>query len=282
MADFLLAAFADEASQALEGQIKACKENGIAAIELRGVDGINISDLPAKDAKRLRERLDEAGLAVSSIGSKYGKEAFSFAAFQNTVEAALILGAPYIRMFSFFEGPTQQRLADVKTMADYAAARGVLCCHENEKGVYGDIPSRCKELLDHCEGRLGCIFDFANFMECGADPMEAYALLKPYITYFHIKDYSHSQGAVVPAGTGDGRLAEILADFDRSHAGPVWLSLEPHLKAFDGLSDFDRETQEKLAHTTLYNTTEESFAAAAAALHSVVKQVKRGPQANET
>ena len=38
MARFILSAFADEADKMLDGQSEAMKENGVACVELRGVD----------------------------------------------------------------------------------------------------------------------------------------------------------------------------------------------------------------------------------------------------
>jgi len=269
MAYFKFSAFADEACNTLDGQIAACKANSLEAIELRGIDGDNISDITVDEAKAIKKKLDAAEIGVASIGSKYGKCGFDFDDFKQTVEVAKVLEAEYIRMFSFYGMPKDEVFATVKLMADYAAEHDVLCCHENEKGIFGEKPQPCKELLDYCEGKLGCVFDFANFMECGVDPMAAYALLKPYITYFHIKDHDGSH--VCCAGDGKGRIAEILADFDSTHFGQVWLSAEPHLKTFDGLSDFDRESEEKLQGRKLYASNEESFAAACAAMHSVAQ-----------
>ena len=44
---FSLCAFADEATPAVDGQIRALTENGIGLIELRGVDGKNVAELTA-------------------------------------------------------------------------------------------------------------------------------------------------------------------------------------------------------------------------------------------
>ncbi|MBQ0101198.1 MAG: hypothetical protein KBT31_00180 [Firmicutes bacterium] len=38
-----LCAFADEADNSIDGQIRAMKENGVGLLEIRGVDGANIS-----------------------------------------------------------------------------------------------------------------------------------------------------------------------------------------------------------------------------------------------
>jgi predicted dehydrogenase/sugar phosphate isomerase/epimerase len=272
MARFITSAYADEAAQDLAGQIAACKANGISAIEMRGVNGENVSDITPAQAREIKKQLDAADVAVSSIGSRYGKCEFDFEAFRQTVEVAGILEARYIRMFSFYEGTREERFAWVKRMADYAMEHGVKCCHENESHIYGESPEACKELLDHCGENLGCVFDFANFLGCGYDAMAAYELLKPYITYFHIKD--HDGTTTVPAGEGNGRVAEILADFDQSNFGCTVLSIEPHLKVFEGLGAFDKKMAEKLAGRTVYATQAESFAAAANALHQVIAQAQ--------
>ena len=70
---YKLAAFADEADGSLEGQIKACKANGITHMELRGFGDDSVNDLSVDEAKKMKKELDEAGMHVSSIGSCYGK-----------------------------------------------------------------------------------------------------------------------------------------------------------------------------------------------------------------
>lgn len=54
------------------------------------------------------------------------------------------------------------------------------------------------------------IFDFANFVQVGQDALEAYELLKPYISYVHIKDALFEDGSVVPAGMGDALFYDII------------------------------------------------------------------------
>ena len=289
MARFLFSAFADEAAKDLESQIAACKANGIGSIEMRGVNGKNISLVTTGEAEEIKARLDAAGITVSSIGSPYGKifmgEDFEehFEMFKNTVAVADILEAPCIRMFSFYFGEDddpaalkEEVIRRIAAMAKYARRKGILCCHENEHGIYGESPERCLELLQALDGQLGCAFDFANYLGDGYDTMEAYKLLKPYITYFHIKDYNRELGCVVPAGYGDGRVAEILADFDQYKADTVVLSAEPHLKVFSGLENLeaDNGTIKKLENRQLFKTQAESFAAAASGMIACAREAQ--------
>ena len=106
--NFKLAAFADEEDGRISEQIKAMKDNGVSYLEIRGVDGQNISDISAEKAKEVRRQLDDAGLGVWSLGSPYGKTGIcdDFTAhldkFRHGLELADILGAKHIRMFSFY------------------------------------------------------------------------------------------------------------------------------------------------------------------------------------
>ena len=64
-------------------------------------------------------------------------------------------------------------------------------------------------------------------------------MLKDHIAYVHVKDALFDGGRVVPAGQGDGNLKAILARLDgEGYEG--FLSLEPHLADFAGLSGLEK------------------------------------------
>ena len=70
-----LSAFADEASAALTEQIKALKENDIPYIEVRGVDGKNISTDPGKMVVKILGMMTEIDLHFSvGVGLRSGSE----------------------------------------------------------------------------------------------------------------------------------------------------------------------------------------------------------------
>lgn len=48
-------AFADEASEGFDGQIKAMIANKLNGIEIRGVDGVNISDISVEKAREIKK-----------------------------------------------------------------------------------------------------------------------------------------------------------------------------------------------------------------------------------
>lgn len=292
MLNFILTGFADEAAKDLDGQIAALKRNGMSYFEPRGIDGKNIADFTVEEAKTLKEKLDANGIKVSSIGSPFGKieidEDFEphFEKFKNTVEVAKILDAKYIRMFSFFftkgqsyEDNREEVLRRVKAMADYSYEQGVYCCLENEKGIYGDNDERNLEILRHCEHKLFAIVDPANYIQCGVDPLAAYEKVEGFVKYLHVKDAYFESGEVVPAGKGDGQVAEIIKLFARN-SGEKFLSLEPHLTVFDGLENLeaDNGTINSIGkkQSYIYSSTEESFDAAVNALKEILASMEKG------
>ncbi len=271
--DFRLAAFADEADGRISEQIKAMTENGIEHLEIRGVDGENISDISKEKAKEVRKLLDNAGLSVWSLGSPYGKigicDDFSshLDKFKYGLELAEILGANHIRMFSFYvpsgdeERYKEEVMSRLGQFISAADGSGITLCHENEKGIYGDIAIRCAE-IHKTFPQLKAVFDPANFIQCKQDTINAWKMLEPYIEYMHIKD-ALEDGSVVPAGKGVGNLPYLLENYK----GNV-LTLEPHLSVFDG---FDKlETAEKTKMGYCYPTSRAAFDAAVNALKELI------------
>ena len=280
MARFILSAFADEADKMLDGQIEAMKENGVACVELRGVDGKNVKDLTIDEAKNVRARLDAAGIRVSSMGSPFGKISVTddfeehLKQFAHALELCKVLGCDRMRMFSFYypkdEDPEKYQdvvFERIEKMLELAEKAGVTLCHENEKGIYGDIASRCLKLIEHFGGRLKCIFDPANFIQCGEKPIENFALLKDHIYYMHIKDALLANGAVVPSGCGDGNVPEIIRQLSARADGMV-LTVEPHLTVFDGLKNLQ---DEEVKHEYTYASSREAFHAAVSAIQKILK-----------
>ncbi|MBQ8654061.1 MAG: sugar phosphate isomerase/epimerase [Clostridia bacterium] len=283
MAKFVLSAFADEASSSLDEQLQALKEEGISLIELRGVDGKNCSVLTLEEAGAVKAKLDAAGVKLSALGSPYGKAPLEIpfdehlALFRHGLEICKRLDCKRIRMFSFHPpkdaDPALWRdevLRRLTIMLEDAEKAGIQLVHENEKGIYGDVTERCEDLLEHFGSRMGFAFDPANFIQCGVKPAEAYERLHGRITYMHIKDALMADGAVVPAGHGDGELPAILAKLNQEREDEVILTVEPHLTVFDGLKDLQDES---LTHHESYPDARTAFHAAVAALRDILAAI---------
>ncbi len=248
MRSLKISAFADEYADSFEEQLTALNEFEIENIEIRFLNGKNISVLKRNEATEAKKKLDAFGINVSAIGSPIGKIQLDgdindhLETAKRIFESANIFDTKYIRMFSFY-APNGKDIADMKSEVLYylekfvvlAREYGITLCHENEAKIYGDTPNRCKELLDHFSGELKCVFDMGNFVLEGAEPYTAYELLKEDIAYFHIKD-ALSQGAIVPAGKGEAKIKEILSAHREYAKEDFFVSLEPHLQTFSGLN----------------------------------------------
>ncbi len=285
MAHFLFSAFADEAGGGLLSQIDALRANGFTHIEPRGLDDGNVSDITAAQAKEVRRILDEHGIGVSAVGSRFGKigitDAFEphFDEFKRCVETACILGTQNIRMFSFYipDGDDAERYRDevferLEKMADYSRSNGIWCCHENEKGIYGDVDDRCLDILKTFDGKIKGVFDPANFIQCHVEILPAYGKLESYIEYMHVKDCRMSDGFVVPCGKGDGNIEELLRRFNEKD-GDRFLTLEPHLTVFDGLKSLERNGgADSVKEQYLYPSNRSAFDAACSAFRKVLER----------
>lgn len=272
-------AFADEASGSIDKQIEAMKRNGLQGLEIRNVDGVNVSDITLEKAKEVHEKMEAAGLKVWSIGSPLGKigieDAFEphLEKLKHTLEVAKILECNNIRMFSFYlpqgknpEDYREEVLRRLRAMVETAKGSGIDLCHENEKGIYGDIAKRCLDIHKEIPELKG-IFDPANYIQCEQETLEGWEMLHPYIKYLHIKD-ALANGMVVPAGAGIGHLKEIVDAF-RAQGGDS-VTIEPHLTVFEGLRELEGKDREIKVAEFKYPDADTAFDVACNALKALL------------
>ena len=163
---------------------------------------------------------------------------------KNTCEIAGILQTQKIRMFSFYipDGKYEEYRNEVidrlGIMLDIADEYGVKMCHENERGIYGDNAPRCLEILKAVP-ELKCVFDPANFVQCGENTAECWELLKEHVAYIHIKDAVAGKNENVVCGTGDGKIPQLLKKAIREDGYEGFLTLEPHLVLFATLQSLE-------------------------------------------
>ncbi|MBC7237459.1 MAG: sugar phosphate isomerase/epimerase [Chloroflexi bacterium] len=239
---FTLSGFADEISPDLETQFQVLKDLGLRYVELRSVWDQNILSIDDAGIAKIQDALQKYDIRVSAIGSPIGKikidDPFEphLRAFRRALELAERLGCRYIRLFSFYvpEGEADayrgQVMERMRALLEEARGHDVVLLHENERHIYGDIPRRCRDLLQTLDSpQLRMTFDPANFIMCGVRPYsEAYPLVQEYVEYLHIKDGLLDDKRIVPAGQGDGEIRPLLRDLN-ARGWKGFLSLEPHL-----------------------------------------------------
>ena len=279
--DIKISAFADEISDNFVEQLEGLKANNIKYIEVRGVNGKNISALSHDEMVEAKRLLDKYEIKVSSIGSPIGKFDIDgdfevhLKVYKNILAAAKILDAKYIRIFSFFlpkedrkgDGYKKHRdevIARLEKLVELADEQQVTLCHENESDIYGQSPTACLDLMKHFNGRIKFVFDHANFIVGGFTPYpDAYNMLSEYIEYLHIKDASGE--GIMPAGLGDGKIKETLADL-YANGFDNYLTVEPHLSVFTGLDELGGSDKVK----NKFKTKEEAFKVAVESLRAIL------------
>lgn len=280
MAKIILSAFADEYSNSFTEQLEALRSFGIGYVEVRGVDGKNISVLTPDDVRGMKQKLDYYGIGVSAMGSPIGKIKLDgdvrghFEMARRVFESANELGAKYVRMFSFY-APDGKNILDCKfevfehlfALKDLAREHGAVLCHENEAEIYGSVPERCLEIHNAFGGEIKTVFDMGNYVLEGVKPYpEAYGMLRDTIAYFHIKDALY-EGAIVPPGKGEASIKEILADHVGYAKDDFFVSVEPHLQLFSGLNAL---VGRKFDNPYKYNDQKEAFADAVNKLKEIL------------
>lgn len=236
-----LCAFADEADKNLDGQICALKENGIALIELRNVNGKSVADFTDKEAIEVYQKLSQNGISVWSVGSPLGKTDINgdYEQYVRSVhricQIANLLKSKYVRMFSFFNAYEQEEevVRRLQKSVEIANTYGVTLCHENEKDIFGDTLARVQILKRKVQG-MAHVYDPANYIQTGERAADTLSLVGDTF-YFHVKDVIASTEEIVPAGYGDGAIGEILDRID----GEKVFSVEPHLRHFVGYDAID-------------------------------------------
>lgn len=236
-----LSAFADEAGGSTDEQIAALQKAGLTHIDLRSVDGHNISVLPLDVAEAAQKKLETAGIRVAMFGSPIGKIDIAddlkidLDKLDHLGKLKGVFGCNAVRIFSYYnkagvdkskwKAEAIDRLKRLKGRADKL---GLVLYHENESHIFGDHPDDVAELIPLRDGQtFKLIYDFANYIRTGVDGWTSWQAFKDVTDCFHLKD-QRKTGEHVPLGQGDTDATRIVQDAAKAGwSGPA--SVEPHL-----------------------------------------------------
>jgi len=235
-----LSAFADEAGNKCEEQIAALQRAGLTLIDIRSLDGFNVTQLPVDVARKAAEKFAEAGISVQMFDSPIGKIDIAddleidLEKLRHLAQLAPILGCSNVRIFSYFnhaklpraEWKTKslQRLANLK---NEAKSLGLILYHENESDIFGCGVDDVLAIAALRDENFRTIFDFDNYNQNGEDVWQSWLKLHDVTDAFHLKDSTRA-GQHVPIGQGAGYARAILSQaWQSGWNGPI--SLEPHL-----------------------------------------------------
>ena len=280
--NWTLSAFADEAGSSSEQQINALLRAGLTRIDIRNIDGHNITALPVDLAKTIKTKLDDHGIMCQMFGSPIGKIDIAddfqtdLDKLRHLGELAPIFGCGAVRMFSYYnkteiardtwQAQTLERLAQLR---DQAETLGLVLYHENERHIFGDLTADVLTLSDLRGANFKLIFDFDNYQQSGEDVWQSWQQLRALTDAIHLKD-STPDNRHVPVGQGNGQVEKILADaLTIGWSGP--LTLEPHLTHSAAVASTGPSGQQNQAYSQM--EPNESFEIAAQAAKQLLENV---------
>ena len=238
-----LAGIADEAGKSIEKQIQAHQELGWSHIEVRNVDGKNLTDVDENTFNEIAEKLEKAGMNVCSFGSQIANWARKISGDFNLDVEELKRAIPrmqrlhtkYIRIMSYpndnwedsrWRTEVMRRLEELTKMAE---AGGIVLAHENCSGWGGQNPEQALDIIETINSpSLRFLLDTGNKPHQKGTVWEVYQKIRDYIVHVHIKDYQ-GEKFVFP-GEGEAQVAEVIKDLLASGYDGGF-SIEPHMAA---------------------------------------------------
>lgn len=240
----------DEAGKTIATQIRAHKELGWKYLELRGIEGANLTQLNDADFDAVYGAVTDAGMGVSCFASAIANWARpitnDFAEDEADLARAIPrmhrFGTQFIRVMSYpndKDNPLddaswrKESIARMKQLARMAEDGGVILVHENCSGWGGLSAENSNILLGEVGSpALKVVFDTGNPVTYGQDAWEYYKAVAADIVYVHIKDAQKINGEdqYCMCGDGEGYVKEIVADLLKNGYDGGF-SIEPHLAA---------------------------------------------------
>lgn len=243
----------DEASSELDGSLSLCRKHGLDAIELRRINEIYCFSQSDQQKRALKARLDDEGLRVVCIASPVFKCSHTNVSehlpiLERAIEFADYIGAPYVRIFSFWKDEAvsivdPRILEALQSACDIASQYSALLLLENGKRTTHRTGAELLTLYNALAcPTLGLLWDPGNCIFGGADPNpieNSFPLIAHLVRHVHIKDPSVYGGGAkryVALGSGDLNLRKQTDALVRhNYAG--YISLETHWRKAKVLSD---------------------------------------------
>ncbi len=229
-----------------------CAANGFSAAELTGYyfpkTGIDDYLIQLKRHAYLR------GVAISgtSVGSNFSqprgpKLDEQIAATKKWVDAAAVMGAPYVRVFSAagkgvpLADAQKQCIDALQECAEYAGTKGVFIGLENDQGITADADQTLTLVKGVQSPWFGLNLDLGNFHT--ADPYADVARCAPYAINVHCKVNTRPTGR-------DKEPADYARQFkilrDANYQGYIALEYEAEPDPYQAIPGWMKQVKEQM------------------------------------
>jgi sugar phosphate isomerase/epimerase len=237
----------DEAGQSIERQIAAHRALGWRHLELRNIDGVNLTTVDEATFEKIFAAVQQAEMTVCCFSSQlanWGRRITNdFSIDVNELRQAIPrmhrFGTPYIRCMSYpNDGWTDIDWRDevvrrLRELAKMAADGGVTLVHENCDGWGGVSPQNTLELLERVNNSaLKLVFDTGNTVMHHQDAPDYLRQVIAQVVHVHIKDGWHDGNKGAYTFPGDGTCqVDACVRLLRAHGYAGGYSIEPHIAA---------------------------------------------------
>jgi len=279
----------DEAGASIERQIAAHKELGWQHLELRMVNGVNLTDVDDATFEHVVEAVEAAGMTVCCFASQlanWGRPITSdFNVDLQEMERAIPrmkrLGTRYIRCMSYpNDGWTERAWRDevvwrLRDLAKLAQDNDLILVHENCNGWGGESPANTLDLIRFVNNpAFKLVFDTGNTFAHKQDALEYLRAVIDHVVHVHIKDGFLDGTKNVFTYPGEGSCqVEACVRLLIEHGYDGGYSIEPHIASIIHTGDVGgEERNEALWNSYLtYGRTLMALYARAAATAMVAK-----------
>jgi len=241
----------DEAGKPIETQIKAHKELGWKYLEIRNVDGENLTLMHDSKFDEVYGKVNDAQMKVSCFAGCIanwsrpitGDFQLDIDELKKAIPRMKKFNTKFIRIMSW-PNDKDNPISDVewekkaidrlKELSKTAEDGEIVMVHENCSGWAGESPDNSLKMLSEINSpALKLVFDTGNTVFHGQDAMFFYSKVKEHIVYIHIKDaiiLPDGKAQTTYCGEGHAYVPEILQDLkNNDYEGGI--SIEPHLAA---------------------------------------------------
>lgn len=244
-------------SYSLEEALAGIAKAGFKSVELTSVPGWTEHvrrDAGAEELASVKDLLNHYGLtAVSLAGHSDLVSQAGIAEFRKALNIAQKLGIGYVTTSTgghdassggSLEEQRNHFLANIRPLADEAAAAGITICLETHGGLLASGVIAKKLVEDIGKENIGINYDPGNVIFYGAvRPEEDIQSSADAVKHMHCKDQIGGPGVWnFPAvGTGEVDFATIFAALDKVRfTGPVSIEIEFQGEPWPALEDVDR------------------------------------------
>ncbi len=251
-----LSVITDEIAPNLQQALEVVREFPIDQVELRTIDGVNISEADWGSLEHTRALLQENGLGVCSIASPVFKTdlfgtrqqgamhsaterppSAHLDILKHCIEVAHFFSAPLVRIFAFWRAGelTPERKAQILTWLESAVRiaeqEQVVLGLENEHACQVGTGKELAEVLSAFNSPyLRGVWDPGNAFQLGEPAQDGYSHCQPYVVHIHVKDCVRlSDGSYKAVIVGEGEIGYSRHFAQIAQSGyKGYLSLETH------------------------------------------------------